>query len=123
MICRESSRSLLRLLDAQGTGLVITIDDIHAVDGTKIAKLAADVQHFIRDGCPIGLIFAGLPSAVSDLLSEAATFLRWVDRINLPQAAIAGVSASYSEHFNQVGISISPDLINKAAEAIEGIPS
>ncbi|UUL75672.1 ATP-binding protein [Pseudarthrobacter sp. Fe7] len=95
---RRTGNELLRLLDAKGTGLVITIDEIHAVDRTEIAQLAADVQHFIRDGLPIGLIFAGLPSAVSDLLNEGvATFLRRADRINLHEAAIAEVTASYSE--------------------------
>jgi hypothetical protein len=37
-------------------------------------------------------------------------------------AAIAEVTASNRELFSQGGISISPDLINKAAEATEGYP-
>ncbi|MFF2317876.1 hypothetical protein ACFVTE_16580 [Arthrobacter sp. NPDC058097] len=75
---------MLRVLESKGTGLGHTVDEIHAVDRTEISQLAADVQHFIRDGLPIGLIFAGLPSAVSDLLNEGvATFLRRADRINL----------------------------------------
>lgn len=117
---RRTGNELLRLLDAKGTGLVITIDEIHAVDRTEISQLAADVQHFIRDGLPIGLIFAGLPSAVSDLLSEGvATFLRRADRINLHEAAVAEVTASYSELFSEGGISLAPDLVNEAAEATE----
>jgi hypothetical protein len=60
---------------------------------------------------------------VSDLLNEGvAAFLRRADRINLHEAAIAEVTASYSELFNQGGISISPDLVQKAAEATEGYP-
>ncbi|MDJ0358462.1 ATP-binding protein [Paenarthrobacter sp. PH39-S1] len=120
---RRIGNELLRLLDAKGTGLVITIDEIHAVDRTEISQLAADVQHFIRDGLPIGLIFAGLPSAVSDLLNEGvATFLRRADRINLHEAAIAEVTASYSELFSDGGITVTPELINEAAEATEGYP-
>lgn len=120
---RRTGDELLRLLDTQGTGLVITIDEIHAVDRTEISQLAADVQHFIRDGLPISLIFAGLPSAVSDLLnSGVATFLRRADRIDLHEAAIAEVTASYSELFSLGDINISPDLINEAAVATEGYP-
>ncbi|MEI2279515.1 hypothetical protein OHC50_18825 [Paenarthrobacter ilicis] len=60
---------------------------------------------------------------MSDLLNEGvAIFLRRADRINLHEAAIAEVTASYSELFSQGGISISPDLINTAAEATEGYP-
>ncbi|MCU1531916.1 MAG: hypothetical protein JWO49_1487 [Arthrobacter sp.] len=96
----RSGEELLRLLAAKGTGLVITIDEIHAVNRAEISQLASDVQHFIRDGLPISLIFAGLPSAVSDLLKEGvATFLRRADRINLHEAATAEVAASYRELF------------------------
>ncbi|MGC0239615.1 hypothetical protein [Arthrobacter sp. SD76] len=102
---------------------MITVDEIHAVDRTEISQLAADVQHFIRDGLPIGLIFAGLPSAVSDLLNEGvATFLRRADRINLHEAAVAEVNASYSHLFGEGGITVSPDRISEAAEATEGYP-
>jgi hypothetical protein len=120
---RRTGHELLRVLDSKRTGLVITVDEIHAVDRTEISQLAADVQHFIRDGLPIGLIFAGLPSAVSDLLNEGvATFLRRADRINLHEAAIAEVTTSYSQLFSQGGITISHDLISQAAEATEGYP-
>jgi hypothetical protein len=120
---RRTGEELLRLLQAKGTGLVITIDEIHAVDRAEISQLASDVQHFIRDGLPIGLIFAGLPSAVSDLLNEGvATFLRRADRINLHEAAIAEVTASYRELFSRGGIEVSPTLISEAAEATEGYP-
>ncbi|MCO4251256.1 hypothetical protein [Pseudarthrobacter raffinosi] len=121
---RRTGNELLRLLDAKGTGLVITIDEIRAVDRTEISQLAADVQHFIRDGLPIGLIFAGLPSAVSDLLNEGvATFLRRADRINLHEAAIAEVTASYSELISQEGIGISPTSSTRQPKPSRGIPS
>ena len=72
------------------------------MDRAEISQLASDGQHFIRDGLPIGLIFAGLPSAVSDLLNEGvATFLRRADRINLREAAITEVTASYQELFTR----------------------
>jgi hypothetical protein len=120
---RGTGEHLLRLLDTKGTGLVITIDEIHAVDRTEISQLAADVQHFIRDGLPIGLIFAGLPSAVSDLLNEGvATFLRRADRINLHEAAIAEVTASYTDLFTAGAITVPPELVAEAAEATEGYP-
>ena len=56
---------------------LFSVDEIHGADRDEISQLAASVQHFIREGRPIALIFAGLPSAVSDLLNEGvATFLR-----------------------------------------------
>ncbi|WP_026550375.1 ATP-binding protein [Arthrobacter sp. Br18] len=120
---RRTGEDLLRVLKTRRTGLVITIDEIHAVDRAEISQLASDVQHFIRDGLPIGLIFAGLPSAVSDLLNEGvATFLRRADRINLHETATAEVTVSYQELFSKGGIEVSPTLVNEAAQTTEGYP-
>ena len=41
---------------------------------------------------------------------------------SISEAAIAEVTASYSELFSQAGISISADLVTRAAEATEGYP-
>lgn len=84
---RRLGGQLLSLLAEKKTGLLFTVDEIHSADRTELSQLAADVQHFIRDGLPVGLIFAGLPAAVSDLLNEGvATFLRRAERIDLHAA-------------------------------------
>jgi hypothetical protein len=120
---RELGENLLRLLDERGTGLLITVDEIHAADRTELSQLAANVQHFIQDRLPIALIFAGLPSAVSDLLNEGvATFLRRADKIDLHAAAVNDVEASFAETFSTAGIRITPDLVRRAAEATGGYP-
>lgn len=101
---RATGEQLLSLLDEQGTGPIITVDEIPATDRTEISQLAANIQHFIRQGLPIGLVFAGLPSAVSDLLNEGvATFLRRADRIDLHAAAVRNVEASYANLFAEGG--------------------
>jgi AAA ATPase domain len=120
---RARGVTLLRLLAARRTGLIITVDEIHAADRPDLSRLAADVQHFIREGLPIGLVFAGLPAAVSDLLNEGvATFLRRADRIDLHAASIAEVERSFSETFAGAGIGLSPHLAKAAAEATGGYP-
>ncbi len=120
---RRLGENLLRILAERGTGLIITVDEIHAADRTELAQLATTVQHFIRDGLPIGLVFAGLPSAVSDLLNEGVTtFLRRADRIDLHAAAVRDVEASYDFAFEDGGFSIETDLVNKAAAATGGYP-
>ncbi|WP_395405430.1 ATP-binding protein (plasmid) [Arthrobacter sp. UC242_113] len=120
---RARGVALLRLLAERGTGLIITVDEIHAADRSELAQLAADVQHFIRDGLPIGLIFAGLPAAVSDLLNEGvATFLRRADRIDLHAASITEVERSFTETFASAGVPLSGELARDAAEATGGYP-
>lgn len=120
---RTIGEELLRLLDTKGTGLVITVDEIHAADRAELALLAASVQHFIQDRLPIGLVFAGLPAAVSDLLNEGvATFLRRADKIDLHAALVLDVEESFEETFRSGGFSVAPDLIRKAAAATAGYP-
>ena len=85
--------------------------------------MAASVQHFIRDGLPIALVFAGLPAAVSDLLNGGvATFLRRADRIDLHAAAIDEVETSYRETFAGLIPPIDSALIRIAAESTGGYP-
>lgn len=120
---RQLGEELLRLLDAQETGLAITLDEIHGADRDELAQLAASVQHFIRAGLPIALLFAGLPAAVSDLLDEGvATFLRRADRIDLHATAIDEVEVSYIEVFAALPDRIGPNLLRVAAEATGGYP-
>lgn len=120
---RARGAVLLRLLAERGTGLVITVDEIHAADRVELSQLALDVQHFIREGLPIGLIFAGLPAAVSDLLNEGvATFLRRADRIDLHAASIAEVERSFAETFAAAGVALDGELARVAAEGTGGYP-
>ncbi|MGY2744540.1 ATP-binding protein [Pseudarthrobacter sp. O4] len=120
---RGIAEELLGILQARGAGLVITVDEIHAADRTELAQLAASVQHFIQDRLPIGLVFAGLPAAVSDLLNEGvATFLRRADKIDLHAAAVRDVESSFAETFAAADFDIAQGLVRQAAEATEGYP-
>ncbi|GAA2143967.1 ATP-binding protein [Arthrobacter humicola] len=120
---RTLGQDLLTLLDKHGTGLVITVDEIHAADRGELAQLAASVQHFTQDRLPIGLVFAGLPAAVSDLLNEGvATFLRRADKIDLHAAAVREVEESFAHTFAEASFEVSPALVRRAAEATGGYP-
>ncbi|MGO1523719.1 MAG: ATP-binding protein [Nesterenkonia sp.] len=120
---RQLGEELLRLLDSQGTGLAITLDEIHGANRDELAQLAASVQHFIRAGLPVALVFAGLPAAVSDLLEEGvATFLRRADRVDLHATTVDEVEASYAEVFATLPDPIAPDLLRTAADATGGYP-
>lgn len=120
---RQLGQELLRLLDQQGTGLLITLDEIHGADRDELAQLAASVQHFIREGLPIALVFAGLPAAVSDLLNEGvATFLRRADRIDLHAVVVDEVEASFRDTFAALEHQLESAFIRQAAEATGGYP-
>ena len=99
------------------------MDEIHGADRDELAQLAAAVQHFIRAGLPIALVFAGLPAAMSDLLNEGvATFLRRADRIDLHAAAVDEVEASFCNTFAALPHALQSGFIRQAAEATGGYP-
>jgi hypothetical protein len=68
---RVTVTALTTLLQSHGTGLLITIDEIHAINRDHLLELAAITQHQIREELPIAMMVAGIPQAVEDLLNES----------------------------------------------------
>lgn len=103
--------------------LVITVDEIHAVDREELTQLAAAIQHLIREDQPIALLMAGIPKAVSDLLDEdVSTFLRRADRVDLRDVPIADVRDALQQTFESTGVAIGAEQLDRAAAATGGYP-
>lgn len=120
---REIATALLNILAGHETGLVITVDEIHAVDREDLTQLAAAIQHLIREDQPIALLMAGIPKAVSDLLDEdVSTFLRRADRVDLHDVPIADVRDALQQTFESTGVAIGAEQLDRAAAATGGYP-
>lgn len=120
---RRLAGKLLDRLQGHQSGLLVTVDEIHAVDRTELSELAAVVQHLIRDNLPIALAVAGLPKAVSDLLDDGvSTFLRRAERYDLHSAEIPAVQDAFEKTFKDSGISIDKEQLGNIAEATGGYP-
>lgn len=120
---RRTLTELLQELNSHGTGLLITVDEIHAIDRDNLAEIAAVVQHMIREDLPIGLAFAGLPKAVEDLLNEgASTFLRRAEKYDLHSASIEEVASAFRQTFSESGVVATEERIQQLAEATGGYP-
>ncbi|WP_411730691.1 ATP-binding protein [Paeniglutamicibacter sp.] len=120
---RNLGAKLLRRLDENGTGLLITLDEIQDADRSELLQLAAVIQHWVRDGLPISFVCAGLPAAISDILNEGvATFLRRADKIDLHSVEVRDVRDSYARQFSAAGILLPEGFLEEAAEATFGYP-
>ncbi|WBL19745.1 ATP-binding protein [Citricoccus sp. NR2] len=116
------TRLLIRLAEMD-KGLLITVDEIHAIDRDELDELATVVQHLIREGLPIGLAMAGQPQAVSDLLNDGATtFLRRAERYDVRTAPISEVRTSFAETFSESGVQIDEQALSDLANATGGHP-
>lgn len=120
---RDLATDLLNILASNGTGLLITVDEIHGIDREELKRLAAAIQHLIREGLPVALLMAGIPKAVSDLLNEdVSTFLRRADRVDLRDVATADVRSALAETFASTGVTITDGQLDEAAAATGGYP-
>lgn len=82
---RTQINALSDVLAGHDTGLLITLDEVHARAGRgDVTELCAVVQHTFREERPVAFAAAGLPAAVQDLLtSDVSTFLRRARRFVL----------------------------------------
>lgn len=123
LLWRERIEHLLDSIEARGSGLLITIDEIHAIAEDDLVQLAADVQHLIRDERSIALAVAGLPRAVEDLLNrDVSTFLRRADRLVLDSVDIDDIKEALMLTFAESGITANEEDIRTAAQATQGYP-
>jgi hypothetical protein len=122
-VWQDIGAALLRRIQESGAGLVITVDEIHAVDRGELTQIGATIQRFGGEGLPVALVVAGLPAAVSELLGDgAATFLRQADRIVLTNVAVSDVESSLAKTIAAGGFDAPAGTFHQAAEATGGYP-
>lgn len=76
---------LVDLAHEGGTGVFVTVDEVHGAQSSGLRELAAIVQHAIREDRNLAFAAAGLPAAMSELLvhDPVLLFLRRSERFNL----------------------------------------
>jgi hypothetical protein len=111
------------LLEATGTGLLVTLDEVHLRQADEQRDFFVTVQHLFRNDREFAIAAAGLPSAVSSLLNDQVlTFLRRADRHTLGRVGLGEVQRALSETIEGAGRTIAPAVARSAAEATGGYP-
>jgi hypothetical protein len=105
---RQELSALLDVLERHGTGLAITVDEIHGIGKEEMRQLSTQVQQLIREGRTVALLMAGLPKAVHDLLPG--------------DVSIEEVAESFRRIVIDGGRAITDDLADRCAEATGGYP-
>jgi hypothetical protein len=105
------------------TGVLITVDEVHAALLPELRELATTIQHLFREELPVALAAAGLPAAVNDVLSDdVLTFLRRADLHHLGPVDDDAVSAALRDPIEGSGRSITDEDLARAADATRGYP-
>ena len=120
---RETLEELLDQLTPRGSGLLLTVDEVHAARPSDLRGLAVMSQHLVREDRQFALAMAGLGGAVSDLLNdEVLTFMRRADRHELGSLTIDDVEDALRSTISENGRSIDEAACRVAAEATRGYP-
>lgn len=119
---RSRMNAILKQLDAYGTGLLITVDEVQA-DLDEMVQLASVYQHFVQEGKRVALVMAGLPSNVSGLIgSKYVSFLRRARQRHLGRVDDVEIENAFRKTVLGAGAGIDDEALAAAAEAIDGFP-
>jgi hypothetical protein len=120
---RDEAGRLLDVLERNGTGLLIAVDEVHRKSIEDMRALSTTFQHVTSDGRNVALAMAGLPSAVSDLLNDdVLTFLRRANPEPLEDVSLSDVRDALRQTVIDHGRIITDDALDEAAQATSGYP-
>ena len=115
----------LRELSAElnGTGILLTIDEVQDADVEELTTIAVAYQDLVRDEIDIALVAAGLPQGVNHLLDlPGVTFLRRAQKFVLGPLSPANAEQALEHTASGSGLEFSHEAITDAAALTRGYP-
>ena len=120
---RSDIERLLDLLVVRGAGLFVTIDEVHGGDKAQLREIATITQLMNRHDRQFAIAMAGLPAAVSEMLSDdVLTFMRRADRHDLQSLYVDDVEDALRATIESHHRTIDDEGCRLAAEATDGYP-
>ena len=120
---RNQVELLTDLLAENGTGLLITLDEIHQNQIGELRELATTVQHAFREGRELAFVGAGLVSAISDVTNDdVLTFLRRAERHALGSVGRHDVERALKEPIEASGRRVQGEALLVMANGTRGYP-
>jgi len=120
---RSQLERLAGLLAGRGSGVFLSLDEVHRDEIDELKPLFHAIQQGFRRGLPVAFAAAGLPSSISRLLSEnVLTYLRRAERFSLGGLSPSEARAALQQPIVQAGRTITPAALDLAAAATQGYP-
>ena len=109
---------------ASGSGVLLTVDEVHAGDREEIRRLAGDLQHITKRGqMPLAFLAAGLSVLEYTLLSDnRMTFFQRCARFTMPPLTLAEAVGGLRRTVRLGGGQIDDDALLVAAGATGPLP-
>ena len=111
-------------LASEGSGLLITLDELQSGEPSELREFATTLQHVTRrEELPIAFVAAGLPSIDDTVLQDSPiTFLQRCSRHEIAELSDAATVTAFAEPIAAHGGRISDDALRRAVEASNGYP-
>ena len=120
---RDAFYAALDAVETEDRGILLTVDEVHNAARDDLRDLAATHQHLVTEKRNVALIFAGLPSAISDLLNDdVLTFLRRATPFPLLDVPLPAVRQDFFEAIDGAGRSITDAALDEMTVATGGYP-
>lgn len=111
------------VIDRNGNGLLITLDEVQDAVLDEVRALAVAIQQVIGDDYDIAFVFAGLPSMVENVINgKTLTFLRRTLPFDLKAVGIGEVLYSFEEAVEASGMEVDAAVADELAAATYGYP-
>ncbi|MCL2865601.1 MAG: ATP-binding protein [Lachnospiraceae bacterium] len=119
---RYQLTSMLDELQKDGIYTIFLIDESQK-HTDEMRTFISVYQHLVAGEYSIGMVLAGLPIVISDILNDdVLTFLRRAKRVELENVELSLVHLDYQAIFAYGSHSLEKELIRKAAECTQGYP-
>lgn len=123
---RSHLAALCEVMSGRGSGVLLTIDEIHKVSGAArddFETVAGTIQHLWREERDIAFFGAGLPAAVQDVLTDRViTFLRRAERFDLERLGPDDAADAIARPIRAAGREIGVEALELAVAAAAGYP-
>jgi len=120
---RNQIELLTDLLAEHGTGVLVTLDEIHQNQVEELREVATTVQHAFREGRELAFVGAGLAASVSDVVNDdVLTFLRRAERHSLGSVRRSDVERAYREPIETSGRRIGDAALQVMVDGAGGYP-
>lgn len=120
---RAQLEELCALTEQGGTGVLISIDEIHRSATEAMRELAVAFQHLRREDRNIAFVGAGLPVAIEDIGDDdIVTFLRRSSRNDLGKVDLQEIRQALKVPALQAGRPFDSDALDLATAATNGYP-
>ncbi len=121
---RNVLSALGAFLNMHGTGLLLTVDELHSGDMDELRMLGVTIQQVTRiDGNPVAFIGAGLKTLEETLLSdESVTFLQRCARYEVGFLNNTDAWQAFSSPLRALGSRMTTEALKAAVDTAQGFP-